>query len=214
MMNKIIIDNDLTSLENNEYNIEFKKDNITLNIVGNVVINDINSSNLNLIINLEDNSNLTFNKLNNNAIDKMNITINQSNNSKCRFNYSLIANRNIDIIVTNHLMGNDSLGEFIFRTINKDGNVYLKSTGIVDKDTKNNEILEDLKGLSITDKYIEMKPELLIDTEEVVANHKMIVSNINKTDLFNLQCKGLSKDVASKLIENGFIYKNLPDSFK
>ena len=66
---------------------------------------------------------------------------------------------------------------------------YMKQTNL---------ILDDTARIDAT-------PQLEIDANEVKAGHGAAISKVNPEDIFYLQSRGISKEVAEKMIVNGFL---------
>jgi len=80
------------------------------------------------------------------------------------------------------------------------------------KDTIDNELKEDLKGLELDDGKIQIIPNMLVSSSEVIANHFVSIGNVSDNDLFYLTSKGLSKNNARRLLETGFLISEFNDS--
>ena len=111
-MNKIIVNKDDTlELNNNAFNIEINCSNLTLNISGKVLINEFvkkEKDNINIVINLANNSELLYNRFHN--INTMNtfITINQDSNSSIEYNYSIIYNSKGKLTMKSNILGDNN----------------------------------------------------------------------------------------------------------
>lgn len=215
-VNNIIIDNDLTSLDKGEYNITCKKTKIILNILDDIVINDysceLNTENIE--INLQDNSSLIYNKYTTSNLENCTLNINQANNSKFTLNFSLASATNVNLVINNNLIGNNNKSKISLRALSKHNNIIADVSAKVFKETKANEIIEDLKGLNLEDGKITINPKLLIDSDDVNANHLMTISNINESQLFALMSKGLTRKDSINLLQKGFLFAILPDKNK
>lgn len=94
-MNKIIVEKEeKIQLTNNVFNLEIKTAKVIIEITGKVLINEIintKEDNVEIIINLNKNSSLLYNRFLISDKINSNITINQENDSNAIFNYSIIA---------------------------------------------------------------------------------------------------------------------------
>ena len=212
-MNNIIIshENEI-KLQNCEKNIEIKVPKLDIYISGDVVLNELTSetNTLNLNIYIEDNSTLTFNKfalLNKYELD---VLITQNNNSNFTLNYSFIAEGNVDIKIKTNLKGNANNSNTVIRGVSEGkGNIKIEATGEVNMSTKDNNLVEDIRCLTLGDNPCMVIPNMLINTENVTANHFVTIGNVDKNELFYLNSKGISNKEAIKLLKNGFILNNL-----
>ena len=55
---------------------------------------------------------------------------------------------------------------------------------------------------------------MVVNTNEVIANHGISIGGVNEEELFYLMCKGISKANAIKLIEEGFILSIMDNELK
>ena len=209
-MNKIVLDEEYYSLENKELNIEIKKKNITLEINGNVKINDLSSKeDINLKIVLNDNSKLIYNKFNKD-LSYENINIIANNNTYLSFNQSVYntLEGNFKIFASIHGNNNKTYINF-YGVTNENGKICVDATGSVEKNIINNDMLENIRILSLNDKENIILPNLLVSSDEVEINHNATISGVNEDYLFYLMSKGLSKEESIKLITKGFLMNKL-----
>lgn len=213
-MNKIIIDKeDILVLDNNVVLIDIRVDNVVLNIKGDVVINEvkvINRENLNLTINLEENSSLIYNRFIKNKNMNNNIIIKQKTKSKVIFNYSIIATDIGQLEFKSILDGNHNETEVNIRAITEEkGKLKLACTSETKEKTQENNLIEDIRILLLNNEESIIIPDLLVSSNEVEVNHAATMSGIKNDELFYLESKGLSEQVARDLIKNGFVIGNL-----
>ncbi len=196
-MNSICIDSKKVILEIKENtNItEVKNINtyLELNILDNVIVN------LNSLINLENNRE---------------IIINQSNNSICNINMSCVIKDNTKIKVINNIKGNNNKTNINIRIVTEN-NGDNKTEVILNvlENTKDNVMNENIKGLILNDKKIEILPIMNIDTKEVIANHACTISSIDKDYLFYLASRNISELEAISMIKKSFLQNIFADDF-
>ena len=213
-MNKLLIDKENNiEIKDNAIELDIKVKDLTLNIKGNVLINEINkydNEELNLTINIEPKSSLIYNRfiLHNKANNK--ITINQDNTSNVSFNYSIIATDKVELTINSSLTGNDNETSIKVASVTENkGKVIITSTADVLPKIENNNLLESIKILLLNDEESVCIPNLLVSSNEVEVNHAATISGIPQEDLFYLNSKGLSNEAATKLIKNGYLINNL-----
>jgi hypothetical protein len=213
-MNKILIDKENNiEIKDNAVELDIQVNDLTLNIKGNVLINEISKKDneqLNLTINIEPKSSLIYNRfiLHNQANN--NITINQDNTSNVSFNYSLIATDKVELTVNSTLTGNDNETSIKVASVTEqNGKVIITSTADIKPKIENNNLLESLKILLLNNEESICIPNLLVSSNEVEVNHAATISGIPQDDLFYLNSKGLSNEAATKLIKNGYLLNNL-----
>lgn len=213
-MNKILIDKENNiEIKDNAVELDIKVKDLTLNIKGSVLINEIchkDNEELNLTINIEPKSSLIYNRfiLHNKANN--NITINQDNISNVSFNYSIVATDKVELTINSTLSGNDNETSIKVASVTEQkGKVIITSTADVLPKIENNNLLESIKILLLNDEESICIPNLLVSSNEVEVNHAATISGIPQDYLFYLNSKGLSNEAATKLIKNGYLINNL-----
>lgn len=212
-MNKMVIDREEFILDNYDGEIEIIVDKLVLTIKGHVILKEwINdNSNLDLTINMEDDAELVYERFGV-TCNNSRVVINQCNNSKVSFKESFIANTNSKLKIENNITGNNNISEVIARlTAKENSEVVVDATLNVLEGTVNNEVKEDLKGLELENSKIVIIPNMLVASEEVMANHFVSIGNVSEEDLFYLTSKGLSENNARKLLETGFLISEFND---
>lgn len=202
-MNKLLLDRDF-NLSDCEYLIEYNQD-LKLNIKGNVTLNEYSFTNPKLELNLDNNSSLSFDKVN--IVNKdTSIIINIKDNTSVNLNFLIINKGHNKIQITTNLQGNNSKCNVKVRAINQDSesNADIICDGIIYEKTSDNELIEDLKGLILHNDTIKISPNMLVKTNEVIANHLVTISSFNKDELFYLESKGLSRKKAEILLTESF----------
>ena len=200
LMNKVIINKDtiVTKIYANEIYV-------SKNV--NVVFNIDKYSFDNIIIDIEENSNVIINKKYNEKDINENIVINLNGiNSSIKYNFSTIVtnnqkytivinhnNKNTNSYITNHgVVLNDSKLIFEVNSIVKKGNILCN-------------INQDSKIITMGRNNSIIKPNLFIDEYNVNAKHSAIIGKFNEEEIFYLKTKGLSEKQALDLLINGFI---------
>jgi len=136
-----------------------------------------------------------------------------NNDSLVNFNWVIInSGRNkINIIVK--MIGNNSKCFAKVRIINssRESNADVIFRGVVALNTKDNTIVEDLKGLILGEDTIKISPIMEVSTNEVMANHLVTIGSFNPEELFYLNSKGLSEKLAKDMLKTSFIWSVLPE---
>ena len=111
-MNKLLIDKENNiEIKDNAVELDIQVKELTLNIKGNVLINEIckkDNEELNLTINIEPKSSLIYNRFIIHNKANNNITINQDNTSNVSFNYSIVATDKVELTKNSNLSGNEN----------------------------------------------------------------------------------------------------------
>lgn len=202
-MNKLLLEDNI-NLSNCENLISYHKD-VQITIQDTVKLNEYSLDNPNLVLNITNNSNLVFDKIN--LVNKdTKITLNIDDNATVDLNYLVINEGKNKINITANFKGNNSKCHIKLRVINKsqESTANVICDGIIEENTKDNELIEDLKGLILHNDIIKISPNMLVNTNEVLANHLVTISSFDKEELFYLQSKGISKEKAEKLLITSF----------
>ena len=212
-MNKLTITDNNLDIEDNVINIDINTNKLTLNIKGKVLINEINKKDneeLLLTINMLPNSSLVYNRyiIHNKLNTK--IILNQDNNSNLTFNYSILANDTCNLEINSYLKGNNNETEINIKCVTENkGNTNILSEASIIPKIKDNNLLESIKVLNLNNSNNTIKPNLLVSSNEVIVNHAATISSIDPNYLFYLNSKGIDNENAIKLIKNGYLISNI-----
>ena len=190
-MNNILVENEVMEFNNENINIDLNVSKVIIDIKNKVVINDLNTSwkDLEIIFNIKENSSLELNVFKNNA----------------QINYNLIVNMN----------GSNINNILKTKCITQDkGSVDIQVDGNVLENTINNIMQEDVRILNLNNFENKIKPNMLVSSNEVQADHFTTMSGINSDELFYLKAKGLDNETATKLLEKGFVLEIFNDEIK
>lgn len=212
-MNKLLVKEGILSINNSLNDLDIKTNTLTLEISGNVCINDINNNtDLDLKIIMSDGSHLLYNRYNE-SINKFNLDVEISSNAYVEFNYSLKTLIASDISLNANIAGNNNISHINFHGItDQNGVIKNVATSKVDEATKDNEVLENLRIVTLNDAENMIVPNLLVRSDSVNAIHNTTISTVDKDYLFYLNSKGINKKDATKLIVDGFLKSNLKEN--
>lgn len=211
-MNKLLV-SDIIELNNGIYELNIKSNNLNINVSGNTTIYLINEIVSNLNINIKDNSILNIYKFNNNKENNLNINVIQNNNTEFYYYESFINNMDNKLVINNNINGNNNKSNIIIRNIcNKDNSDIIINLNIKDN-TKDNIALEDLKGIN-NGGFIHIEPNIICNSNEVLANHLTTIGYLNIDDINYLMSKGISEFNAKKILLNGFIFSKMDEYIK
>lgn len=213
-MNKIIIDKESNiEIKDNIAEILIAVPKLTIEIIGRVLINEITeltTENIELTLNIHEKSSLIYNRFIKHNNMNNHIIINQNNDSKAIINYSFIALDKCELTIDSIITGDNNETEINVRSVTEQkGQVKITSTADVKKLVKNNNLLENIKVLLLTNEESIIIPNLLVSSNEVAVNHAATLSNIDKNYLFYLNSKGIDNEGAIRLIKNGYLLNNL-----
>lgn len=214
-MNKLLVKDSNVSINNSYQNLEIKTSKLILNISGSNTINDYdNNTDLDLKIIMKPHSKLLYNRKNAN-INNFTLDIEALSDSYIEFNYSLETSVASNIKLDANISGNQNTSRINFHGVTKDeGLIKSIATSKVSENTKDNEILENLRIIALNDTENEIVPNLLVRSDSVNAIHNTTISSIDKDYLFYLNSKGIDNETATKLIVDGFLKSVLKENIK
>lgn len=216
-MNKIQVE-DIT---NQEQNIKIEKDtwlfiknsNCKLNITitnNSNIFTYISSSKLNIKVNTKNNLILNIFSINS-SLDAI-INLNQDN-LKLDYAYSTIneIDNNYKIIV-NHL-GNNITSNIVSHGFNLKSKLNFTVNAVVPDSSIGVETSQDSK-IILEDGEAQIKPNLLVDIDDVIANHSAYIGEFKNEDLFYLATRGLDKNSCKKLLAKSFLIGPMKITFR
>ena len=213
-MNKLVVDKEeVYKIKNEVVDICLNAENVTLEIEGDVFIDDVSSNeqeNRNLTIVLKRGSQLVYNKFS--SVKKMNgkICVEIEENSKITFNHSILTQENSSLVFVSNILGNNNDCQIHIKAVTENkGRIKIEATGSVKAKTKENTLLENIRILTLNEEENEILPNLLVDSNEVSVNHNATISSIQEEDLFYLTSKGISQKEAITLLKKGFLIQPL-----
>lgn len=181
-------------MENRIIKIIESNENISIKVDENL------SNNFLYLIDAKNDLNFDINlTLTNNSSIYLNIITFSYNDSKVNINVNTISqDDNIHIVINNHNFGFD----------NSLINVAIKSTII--NNAKNNQVYQNILGFLMSESTtIKGQPILEIQTEQVIAKHSLKIGSLDKDEVFYLQTKGFSVNLAKKILIDSLIKKIL-----
>ena len=142
------------------------------------------------------------------------INLNKENSKAFVYN-SVIANKKeiYNIRVNHNALKTDS--NIYNNGITKDlGTIVFNVTSYVPKKSISSSVNQDSKIITLNEvNDNEINPVLLIDEYDSEARHAAFIGNFDKTQLFYLMSRGLSKKEASNLLINGLLIGTLDVCF-
>ena len=211
-MNKMIIDKENIKFKDEVIKIELNINKLTIDIEGNVTLNEISTKeeNLTLNINLKPNSKLIFNRFKIDTNSNIEINLIQEENSILNFNYSSIIKDKTNIKVNSILKGDNNTTNINIKAVTEEnGKCEIVSEADIKPNIKDNKLLESIRVLLLNDEESIVLPNLLVSSNEVEVNHAATLSGIDKEYLFYLNSKGISEKNAINLIKKGYLLNNL-----
>ena len=201
-MEKNIIINDNNPLYLNIDNYNKLDILVNENISGKIII--ISNSNYDINIKLNNNSNLIVNSLNKD--NSVNVNISLLENSNITYNHSVLSNLDsINNFKVEHL-SNSSISNINNNGINNGNNkLFFNIDGIIPKYLKNITCNQSSKIINFNNGNSKIIPNLIIDSNDIIANHAAYIGEIKEDELFYMKSRGINMENIKKLIYKGVL---------
>lgn len=216
-MNKIQVE-DIT---NEERNITIDKDSTIIIKNSKVKLNFDIKTNINIfILFLDSDIELTINTQDNFILNifsvdtslKEIINLNQDN-IKFNYTYSTInKNNNRYKIDVNHL-GNNIESYIVSHGINLENDLSFTINAKVPNEIIGVKTTQDSK-IILEGGTALIKPNLLVDIDEVEANHSAYIGSFKEDEMFYLKTRGICEKDVIKLLAKSFLIGNMPITFR
>lgn len=161
---------------------------------------------------LETNSTLNITKFYD-VDDIKELDVVELNGENANINYKLktIANgvQKYDLVLYHH--AKNTISNITNNGVNLTGNINFNVTGIVYNGITDCEINQANRIVTFNDQKCVINPKLLIDENDVVANHSALIGKFSEDELFYLQSRGITYNEAITLLVKGFLLEDLQD---
>lgn len=207
--NKITVLKDTTFILSGESN-EFDKvifdinDNVTLNIKE---INNCANKKINYEYHLNKNSTLNIDKFfdSNEVKEEHNIYLNKEY-AKVNFLVRTISKNEEIYSIKVHHLANNTESNIKLKGVNiLDGKINFNVEGIVPKNIKNCILNQDNRIYTFNKNKCTINPILLIENNDVSANHAAFIGMFEEEAVFYLMSRGISKEECYHLLIKGFL---------
>ena len=195
MLNKISLEQEKVFLEDGIYYLNVDSDckldiNVKENSTAKIIIIGKRDYDINYLLN--ENSELIVNSLNKD--NSVNIEIILEKNSKLTYHHSVLgienSLNNFNIIHK----GNDSISKIYNNGINRENNkLYFKIDGIVPKNLLNIVCSQSSKIINYNKGDSKIIPNLIIDSNDIMASHSAYIGNIDNDVKFYLESRGIEE---------------------
>ena len=167
------------------------------NISGKLSIVSSNNYDINII--LEKGSSLLINSLNKDNSINANIIVKE--NSKIIYNHGVSANMNsINHFIVKHL-DNNSESHIVNTGVNRKTNkLYFEVEGNVPKGLHNIICNQGSKIINLEKGDSKIIPNLVIDSNDIIANHSSYIGEIEEHLLFYMKSRGINKENIEKIV--------------
>jgi Fe-S cluster assembly scaffold protein SufB len=96
----------------------------------------------------------------------------------------------------------------------EDGELVFNVTSIVDNGKVDCVINQNNRIINMNNRKCKINPNLLIEENDVEANHSALIGKFSDEELFYLQSRGITKEDAQALLVKGFLLSGLEGEFK
>ena len=152
------------------------------------------------------NSKLSITKINDiEAINERNIVNLNGVGAKVELVLKTVSNNTekYDVIVNHNNYKTES--DITSNGVNLNGKLYFNINTHILKNMKKCIANQNNRIINLTDNECAIRPNLLIDEEDVIANHSALIGSFKDEEIFYMQRLGINKDEAVKLLMEGFI---------
>lgn len=201
--NRIIVDSfNIILSDNNPLFLEIDsntKINVTVNenISSKLII--IGNNNYDINIKLNNNSSLLVNSLNKDNLVNVNVSLLE--NSNLTYNHSVLARTNS--FNTFNIKHNNSSSTSIINNngINdSDNSLFFTIDGIIPMNLRNIICNQNSKIINFNKGDSKIIPNLIIDSNDIIANHSAYIGEIGEEESFYMQSRGINRDDIKKLV--------------
>ncbi len=157
--------------------------------------------------NLDEYSNVLVNKFYDvDIVKELDVIKLNGESSEINYNFNTIAKdkQNIDIVVYHN--NKNTISNLNNKAVSiLKGSVTFNVTGTVYNGITNCIVNQNNKIINLNDKKSTINPILLIDENDVEANHSALIGKFSDEELFYLMSRGISKENALNLLVKGFL---------
>ena len=153
--------------------------------------------------------NSVFNMFSVNSSLNVNIDL-LKDNINYRYAYSTLNKDSNDYKININHLGNNIKSNITSHGINTDNNkLSFVINTVVPKDSININTNQDSKIIVLKDNNASIKPNLIIDNDDIEANHAAYIGRFKEEELFYLMTRGITKKDAVDLMIRSFLIGNL-----
>lgn len=164
----------------------------------------IGNSDYDINIILLNNATLVINSINKN--NSVNATVSLNELANITYNHSIFSvNESINTFTINHL-ANSSVSILNNNGINNGNNkLFFTIDGIIPNKLHNITCNQSSKIINYKNGDSKIIPNLIISSNDIIANHAAYIGEINEEELFYMQSRGIDKENIKKLVYKGVL---------
>lgn len=87
----------------------------------------------------------------------------------------------------------------------KEGSLSFNVTGVVYNGIKDCEVNQNNRIITMNENNCNINPNLLIEENDVIANHAALIGKFNEEEIFYLMSRGIKREDAIRLLTRGFL---------
>ena len=201
-------------LENLDVFITYKDTSLSYNFV---IKNEVkifeyyNNSSSSNTYNLEENSNLTLNRF---SFDcSVTSSINLKYKSNLLYKYSCINKKDNNYVINVYHNDKDTTSKVLNYGINVlDNKLDFLINSHIKKQSINSNAIQDSKIIEINKGNSSIKPNLIIDNNEISSSHSAYIGDFKKDDIFYMQTRGISYEMSRYLLSKSFLISNIDNT--
>ena len=164
----------------------------------------IGNSDYDINIKLLNNATLVINSINKN--NSVNATVSLNELANITYNHSILSvNESINTFTINHL-ANSSVSILNNNGINNGNNkLFFNIDGVIPRNLHDITCNQSSKIINYKNGESKIIPNLIINSNDIIANHAAYIGEINEEELFYMQSRGIDKEDIKKLVYKGVL---------
>lgn len=162
---------------------------------------------------VEDNGSLLVNSLGIDTSISSEITLN--NNSILRFVNSIASNVDTINKITINQVGENSKAKYLASGVTLGSNKFhFLIDGIITKTARGSFLEEDSNIINLKDGDSKIIPNMIINNEDVSANHSAYIGKIKNEDIYYLESRGIKRSEIEKILLKASLLKGIETEVK
>jgi len=160
---------------------------------------------------IKENSNLTLNRFSFDCSVTSNINLKYKAN--LLYKYSCINKKDNNYVINVYHEDKDTTSKVLNYGINVlDNKLDFLINSYIKKQSINSNAIQDSKIIEINKGNSSIKPNLIIDNNEISSSHSAYIGDFKKDDIFYMQTRGISYDMSRYLLSKSFLISNIDNT--